>query len=74
MPRVSLEMPFNGAEDGEDEDVAVRTVDTVSVPQSTEPTVDCVKLVTVGTDAEIAVEWLEPKVSVGIAEDDPESD
>jgi hypothetical protein len=72
MPRISLEGPFNGAGDGEDEDVIVCTVDTVSVPQSTEPTVESVKLVMVGTDAEIAVEWLESKVGVGIAEDDPD--
>jgi hypothetical protein len=70
MPRVSLERPFNGADDREDEDVAVCMVGSVSVPQSTEPTVDSVKLVIVGMDAEIAVEWLEPKVGVGVAEDD----
>lgn len=70
MPRISLEGPFNRAGDGEYEDVTVCTVDTVSVPQSTEPTVDSVKLVIVGMDAEITVEWLEPKVGVGVAEDD----
>ena len=70
MPRISLEGPFNRAGDGEYEDVTVCTVDTVSVPQSTEPTVDNVKCV--GMDAEIAVELLESKVGVGVAEDDPD--
>ena len=79
MPRVPLERPFNGAEDGEDED-AVCTVEIVSVPESTtvllvdvyssvEPVIEFV-----GTDAEIAVERIEPtiKVGVGVAEDDPD--
>ena len=51
MPRVSLERPVNGTKDGEDEDVAVCTVDSV-------------KVTIAGTDAEV---FVEPKVGVGIA-------
>ena len=54
MPRVSLEIPLNGAEDGEDEGVAVCTVDSVNV--------------IAGTDAEVAAEPI-AKVGVVIAED-----
>ena len=62
MPRVSLERPVNGAEDGEGEDVAVCTVDSVEVTIA-------------GMDAE---GFVEPKVDVnvavdvGLAEDDPD--
>ena len=71
MPRVPPERPFNGAEDGEDEDVAVCTVEIVTVPQvsvpeSTELDAYSVDPVIVGTDAEIDVERLER-----VAEDDP---
>ena len=66
MPRVSLERPVNGAEDGEDEDVAVCTVDSV-------------KVAIAGTDAEGFVEpkvgvnvAVEPEVDVDVAEDDPD--
>ena len=51
MPRVSLERPVNGAEDGEDEDVTVCTVDNV-------------KVTIAGTDAEV---FIEPKVGVNVA-------
>ena len=56
MPRVSLERPVNGTKDGEAEDVAVCTVDSV-------------KVTIAGMDAEVAVE---PKVGVDVAEDDPD--
>jgi hypothetical protein len=59
MPRVSLERPVNGAEDGEDEDVAVCTVYSVEVT---------------GTDTEGFVDGanvaVEPEVDVDVAEDD----
>ena len=62
MPRVSPERPVNGTEDGEDEDVAVCTVDSV-------------KVTIAGMDAE---GFIEPKVCVNVAvdvdlaEDDPD--
>ena len=55
-PRASLERPVNWSKDGEDEEVAVCTVDGI-------------KVTIAGTDARVAAE---PKVVVDIAEDDPD--
>ena len=60
MPRVFLETPFNGAEDGEDADVG-------------DCTVDGVKVIVTGTDAEVNTVSVESTCKVGcdvgVAED-----
>jgi hypothetical protein len=73
-PRVSLERPVTGAEDGKDEDVAVCTVDSVKVTIAgtdaevfVEPKVDVNAAVEPKVDVDAAVE---PKVDVDVAEDD----
>ena len=58
-PRVSLERPVNGAEDGEGEDVVVCAVDSV-------------KVIDAGTDTEGFVVDVNVAVDVDLAEDDPD--
>ena len=72
MPRVSLERPFNGAEDGEEDGEKDIDDDDDDDDENVTACVDSVELVIVGTDAGIAVERPEPKVGVGVAEDDPD--
>ena len=76
MPRFSLERPVNGAEDGEDEDMVVCTVDSVKVTivgTDVEGFVMPKVGVDVAVEPEVGVDVsVEPKVGVNVAEDDPD--
>ena len=76
MPRFSLERPVNGAEDSEDEDVAVCTVDSVKVTIAGTDTEGFVKPKTgvdVAVEPKVDVDFaVGPKVGVNVAEEGPD--